>query len=229
MYYEAHLLDANGFPLLSCSPEWRSSKGSPPAVVVWSHFCNGEGNRWPPSDPPGRRASAEGDRLWTACWPLGKISSCAVQARRREPNDGAQMTEAIGLWLADIAAGFCKLSYSWVRVGKGAERLKWEWMYWSRSRYENDTRKLIFAGGGRETLCWWRHSVCDVDKLLNRSGWENDATVVQFAKLGDVYIYIYGIFAIMESWTESQNWLVKLESIHRVDLKCVFLEERGTF
>lgn len=159
LFHKAPLLDANGFPLLSCSPEWRSSKGSPPAVAVWSHFCSGEGNRWPPSDPPGRRASAERDKLWTACWPLGKISSCAAQARRREPNDGAQMTEAIGLWLADIAAGFCKLSYSWVRVGKGAERLKWEWMYWSRCRYENDTRKLIFAGGGGKhfagegTLC----------------------------------------------------------------------------
>lgn len=31
--------------------------------------------------------------------------------------------------------------------------------------------------------------MCDVDKLLNRSGWEKDATVVQFAKLGKVYIY----------------------------------------
>lgn len=30
--------------------------------------------------------------------------------------------------------------------------------------------------------------MCDVDKLLNRSGWEKDGTVVQFAKLGDVYI-----------------------------------------
>lgn len=95
----------------------------------------------------------------------------SVAALGRQPvwaNDGARMTEAIGLWLADMAAGFCKLSYSWAWVGKGAERLKWEWMYWSCCRYENDTRKLIFTGGG--THCWRRQTVCDVDKLL-KSRW----------------------------------------------------------
>lgn len=48
------------------------------------------------------------------------VKSLAVLGRQPVwANDGAPMTEAIGLWLADTAAGFCKLSDSQAWVVKG--------------------------------------------------------------------------------------------------------------
>lgn len=88
----------------------------------------------------GLRQAGQPTDLW--------VKSLAVLGRQPVwANDGARMTEAIGLWLADMAAGFCKLSYSWAWVGKGAAQLKWEWMYWSCCCYENDTHKLFLQEG----------------------------------------------------------------------------------
>lgn len=76
---------------------------------------------------------------------------------------GAWKTETIkGLRLADMAAGFCKLSYSQAWMGKEAKTgmnllillLLWEWH-----------TQAIFTRRG--THCWWKQSVCDVVKLLN--------------------------------------------------------------
>lgn len=77
-------------------------------------------------------------------------------------SDGARMTEAIGLWLADLAAGFCKLSRSGVRVGTGAAKMGMNVLI-LLPLWEQHTQ-AIFTDGG--THCWRRQSVSDVHKLL---------------------------------------------------------------
>lgn len=75
-------------------------------------------------------------------------------------NDRAQKTEAVELWLADIAAGFCKLSYSQTWLTKGVEWLKQEWIYWSCCCDENDTHKLFLQEG--EHTAGISNFLCDV-------------------------------------------------------------------
>lgn len=94
-----------------------------------------------------RRAGQSAD-LW--------VESPALLGRQSVwANDRAQKTEAVELWLADIAAGFCKLSYSQTWLTKGGRvaktgmnllilLLRWEWH-----------TQAIFTGGG--THCRQRH------------------------------------------------------------------------
>lgn len=60
------------------------------------------------------------DALWTAADPW--VKSLVVLGRQSvRANNGA---EAVGMRLADVAAGFCKLSYSWAWVSKGDRAAK---------------------------------------------------------------------------------------------------------
>lgn len=62
--------------------EWRSSKGSPPVAVEWSHFRSSETNCSSPCDPPGRGGRLDWDNFGQHHWPLGKSSSGTGQEQK---------------------------------------------------------------------------------------------------------------------------------------------------
>ena len=92
----------------------------------------------------GLRQSGQPTDLWVR-------APVALGRQPARASTGARLTEAIGLWLADMATGFCKLSYSRLWVGKGAAQLKWEWMYWSCCSVMRMTHTSYFYRWGTHT------------------------------------------------------------------------------
>ena len=97
---------------------------------------------------------------WPVHWPLGRISGCAGQtAGLSQPwgtNDWSN--GAVISWHGGWVLQAVLFLFAW--VSKGAEWLKWEWMYWSYCCYENDTHKLFLqegehtAGEGNLPVTW---------------------------------------------------------------------------
>lgn len=101
-------------------------------LIAWNEtgrnpYCGGVISfllRWSEPLASLRSTCSEGslacEGLWTAADPW--VKSLAVPGSHSVPaNNGA---EAVGTRLADVGAGFCKLSYSWAWVSKGDRAAK---------------------------------------------------------------------------------------------------------